>query len=384
MNRPSNEARLIFAGGGTGGHLYPAIAIANRVREMLSDTMSANIIFVGTQRGLEYRIREQLGYPLHIINIRGIVRSLTLKNLLFPFLVLFAYWKALRLIGKFKPHVVVGTGGYVAWPVARAALTRRIPLLLQEQNSYPGMVTRKLAARADRLFLGFAGARAYLSNSDNITVVGNPVRREISQGDRAAAIKAFSLDSNKKTILILGGSQGARAINRAILNSLKHFNETDKYQLLWQTGKRDHTEVVASAGDRASGHTLFPFARDMSLTYAAADLAIARAGALTLAELQACRLPAILVPYPHAAGDHQMKNAEELVSLGCAKLVLESDLSSTDLLARAVELMQTGEADTITAALNKAAPSTPAVDIIANEVVCLVRQAQEREESIAG
>ncbi len=302
------SARVIFAGGGTGGHLYPAIAIADRLRDLLSARGGADILFVGTRHGLEYRQRETLGYPLHLINMRGLARSLSIRNLLVPLIALTALYRASRLLRKFRPDLVVGTGGYVAWPVLNRAAAQGIPTVLQEQNSFPGIVTRRASRAAQRIYLGFDGAREHLPSEANIVVTGNPVRGTIGTANRSEAIREFGLDPEKKTILILGGSQGARAINQAVLRSLIHSGLDAGYQLLWQTGKREYKDVSAAAGDKVTGRSLFPFAQRMDLVYAAADVAVARAGALTLAELIACNLPAILIPYPFAAGDHQRHN----------------------------------------------------------------------------
>ncbi len=369
-------ARLIFAGGGTGGHLYPAIAIADRVSELLKDRMKVEIIFVGTTRGLEYRIRETLGYPLHLINVRGIVRSLDFRNLLVPFVLIGALLKARRLINSFSPHVVVGTGGYVSWPILRVAASHKITTVLQEQNSFPGITTRKLAARATRVYLGFAKASEYLHTEARIMVTGNPVRRTISEGGRAEALKTFKLDPDKKTILVLGGSQGARAVNNAVLKGLLAGSLPEGFQLLWQTGKRDYTDVIAHAGDKVQGHTLFPFENRMALVYAAADLAIARAGAITLAELEACAVPSLLIPYPFAAGDHQRKNAEEVTRQNLAVTVDENDLASHDLLHDAVKELTGGHAEAMRGNLKSLrANKKPAVDTIAEDIIRLIQTA---------
>jgi UDP-N-acetylglucosamine--N-acetylmuramyl-(pentapeptide) pyrophosphoryl-undecaprenol N-acetylglucosamine transferase len=377
MKLPATRtARLIFAGGGTGGHLYPAIAIADRVSELLRDRMKVEIIFVGTTRGLEYRIRETLGYPLRIINVRGIARSLDIRNLLVPFVLISALFKARRLVKTFSPHVVVGTGGYVSWPILSMAASQNIITVLQEQNSFPGITTRKLAPRARRIYLGFAKASEYLHTDAEQLVTGNPVRRTISDGRRDEALKAFKLDPQKKTILILGGSQGAHAVNSAVLASLAAGSLPNGFQLLWQTGKRDYTDVVATAGDKAKGHALFPFENRMALVYAAADLAIARAGAITLAELEACAVPSILIPYPFAAGDHQRKNAEEVVKQELAIMVDEKDLAGHDLLRDAVSELTDGHAELMRANLDALRVSKkPAVDIIAEDIIELITAA---------
>ncbi len=369
-------ARIIFAGGGTGGHLYPAIAIADRMTALLGERMSVEILFVGTKRGLEYRIKDSMRYPLHLINVRGIARRLSLQNLLVPFNVIGSLWKARALLRQFSPHLVVGTGGYVSWPVMRAASGRGIPTALQEQNSFPGITTRQLAPRANRIYLGFSKAQEYFRTSGRVLVTGNPVRPNIAGGNRRDALNLFKLDPDKKTILILGGSQGARAINQAVLHGLRHGLLPEGCQLLWQTGKRDYTEVTAQAGDKASGHSLFPFENRMDLVYAAADLAIARAGAITLAELEACAVPSVLIPYPFAAGDHQRKNAEETVRQGFAMLVDESDPAIPEILRLAASELSSGRAEQKRQAIVTATKGKrPAVDVIAEDLIELLNAA---------
>jgi UDP-N-acetylglucosamine--N-acetylmuramyl-(pentapeptide) pyrophosphoryl-undecaprenol N-acetylglucosamine transferase len=373
--------RLVFAGGGTGGHLYPAIAIADRVKERLSGRMNVEITFIGTRRGIEYRVREALGYPLEIITVWGLARSFTLRNLLVPFIFLAALWKSASFLKRFRPDVVVATGGYVCLPIGRAAASRGIPLVLQEQNSFPGISTRKLAPHARRLYLGFAEAAHYFRTSGTIVECGNPVRPTIAQGDRREAQAAFKLDPAKKTILVLGGSQGARAVNQAVLRSLPNLPVDGEVQLLWQTGKRDYTEVIASAGEKVHGHSLFPFENRMALVYAAADIVIARAGAITLAELETCALPAILIPYPVAAGDHQRKNAAAYAARGFANVIDEKELPQIDLVAVARALLSGGEAAAMHESLRRAAAGkTPAVDIIADDIIQLISAAESKGE----
>ncbi len=373
MTAPLKTARLVFAGGGTGGHLYPAIAIADRVSEMLADKTNVEIIFVGTKRGLEYQIRDRLKYPLRLINVMGIARYFTFKNLLVPFVLVGALVSCWRLLSNFKPHAVIGTGGYVCWPVVRVAAAKKIPIALQEQNSYPGITTRRLAPYANRIFLGFEAASQHLKTNAAVTVTGNPVRRTISSGNRLEALNYFKLDPNKKTILILGGSQGARIVNRAVLKSLAGIPANADIQLLWQTGKRDYTEVVAEAGEKAQPHALFPFENRMELVYAAADLAIARAGAIALAELEACAVPSLLIPYSIAAGDHQRKNAEAFARQGFAVVIDEKELDQIDIVHAARELLQSGKSKQMQQAIIAATKDRkPAVDVIAEQIITMI------------
>lgn len=373
------SARIVFAGGGTGGHLYPAIAIANRISELTMKRMKVEIIFVGTKRGLEYRLRDSLGYPLHIINIRGLVRTFTLKNLLIPFVVIGALVKSFLLLKRFKPDIVVGTGGYVSWPVLRVAAFKKIPTVLQEQNSYPGITTRQLAPGAEKIYLGFEKGRQYLKTSGEVIVTGNPVRSFISLGDRDEAVKHFDLDNDKKTILVLGGSQGARAINEAVMNGLEKNGVPDGYQILWQMGKRGYKEVTDKVGSKvAPGCTLFPFADRMDLVYAAADLVIARAGALTLAELAACQLPSILIPYPFAAGEHQRHNAGDYVRQGASIMIEEKELGGIDLIEKTRAVMESDKFRSMKEALRKMTEGKkPAVDIIAEDIIDIISSGKD-------
>ncbi len=378
MSVGTGTARIVFAGGGTGGHLFPAIAIADRITQLGRGKMAVDIAFVGTKRGLEYRMRKSLGYPLYLINVRGIARSFTLKNLLLPFVLIGALVQSVLLLRKLSPDIVVGTGGYVSWPVLRVAAFRKIVSVLQEQNSFPGITTRRLAQRAERIYLGFEKAREHLRTNSRIIVSGNPVRASVVKGNQAEAVNAFGFDPEKKTILVLGGSQGARAVNDAVLASLEKRQLPDEYQLLWQTGERDYKEVAAQAGRKASRCTLFPFADRMDLVYAAADLAIARAGALTLAELIACGLPSILVPYPFAAGDHQRKNAADLAERKMAIIIDEKELDAVDLLGEAIALHRSQRFQQMKQAIaewNRGKKS--AADVIAEDIINLICEARK-------
>jgi len=370
--------RILFAGGGTGGHLYPAIAIANRITEMLRGKGQVDIAFVGTKRGLEYRIKDELGYPLYLINMRGITRSLAIINLLVPFIIVGALWQSARLLKQFRPDLVVGTGGYVSWPVLKMAATLGIITVLQEQNSYPGIATRSGAKKAKRIYLGFEDAQKYLPDNANTVTSGNPVRSEIGHGLRQKAIEQFRLDANKKTILVLGGSQGARTINNAVIKSLEAKQWAGDVQLLWQTGKRDYTEVTAQVDKLHWDGALFPFVSNMQDIYAAADMVIARAGALTLAELIACRLPSILIPFPFAAGDHQKKNAESLSKSHAAVVIGETKLSGIDLLQEAARLLKSPEYQAIKNEISKLAESRKsAADVISEDIISIVNEAKQ-------
>jgi len=375
---PARTATVVFAGGGTGGHFFPAVAIADRLTEMLKDHAGSQVVFVGTKRGIEFRLKDTLGYPLHIVNIRGIQRSWKPANLLVPFLIISSLIKAKSLLKSLRPDIVIGTGGYVSWPVVTAANSRGIATVIQEQNSFPGVTTRKLASKAKRVYLGFDEARQFLSKDVACLLTGNPVRHSVLGGHRDEAHKHFGLDPNKTTILVLGGSQGAKQVNDAVIKSLCDGGLSDKFQLLWQTGKRDYKDVVSATGEKSRNHTLFSFENNMALVYAAADIAVARAGAITLAELEACRVPAILIPYPQAAGDHQRKNALAYEGKGYARVVDPNDLGHTDVLALIAELCDSGWTQKARAAMAQdMAGKKPAVDVIAEDIIKLITLSQE-------
>ncbi len=376
-----NKLRIIFAGGGTGGHLFPAITIANRLKKRVEPDTRAEFLFVGTKRGLEYRMRNNLGYPLELINARGLQRSLTLTNLLFPIVLIGSILKSILILSRFKPDVVIGTGGYVMAPVILAAVLLGKARVIQEQNSYPGLATRKLAGMVDKLFLGFGSASRYFKKGCNLIETGNPVKEIIGKASRQEGIDFFRLDENKKTILILGGSQGASKINSNIKDDLEKL--PDDFQLIWQTGERDYKEVAAYAGGKVSGRALFPFLSRMELAYAAADLVIARAGALTLAEIAVCKLPAILIPYPFATGNHQMINARAHSENGSAIIIEDKQLEIAGLLEKAVGLYESGQMDKMSkAASSRSENSTQsAVDKIVDEILGLIKF--EKGETVA-
>ena len=381
LTAPRNMT-LVFVGGGTGGHLFPAVALADRITELAGPECRLSILFVGTARGIEYRMRESLGYPLRLINIRGLTRSLTLKNLVVPFLIIGSLLQSRSLLKEVRPDLVIGTGGYVSWPVLRMAAAMKIPTVLQEQNSYPGMVTRKLASRAKRIYLGFEAAREHIDRTAPIMVTGNPVRRSVVGGSREEAVKHFKLDPARKTILVLGGSQGARSVNEAVLKGLEADHLGANCQLLWQTGGLDYESIVARIGERSVRHFAFAFEKRMEAVYAAADLVVGRAGAISLGEIEACGKPSLLIPYPFAAGDHQRHNARSYAAKGFADVIDPDELDATPLLQRAAAMLESGRSEQIAEKLRRQnAGKKPAVDVIAEDIIRLV--GREQEETVA-
>jgi UDP-N-acetylglucosamine--N-acetylmuramyl-(pentapeptide) pyrophosphoryl-undecaprenol N-acetylglucosamine transferase len=378
MSSPLRPIRLVVAGGGTGGHFFPAVAIADRVCELAGGDCKKNILFVGTPRGIEYRLRESIAYPLQLISVRGLARSLTVKNLAVPFLAVKALWQSRMLLKEFKPDLVLGTGGYVCWPVLKTAALMKIPTVVQEQNSFPGVTTRQSARAATRVYLGFDEARQFLPNDVPAITTGNPVRKAVTTGDQKEARTYFNLDPAHRTILILGGSQGARSINEAVLKSLKNGSLPEHCQLLWQTGQNDYEKMKTLTSDNSRRPVMFPFEQRMDLVYAAADLVIGRAGAISLAEIEAVSLPALLIPYPQAAGDHQRMNAKASAAHGHSEVIDPDDLVEVDLLAQASAMFDDGRVDRMRQTIRQhLAGRKPAVDIIAEDILKIAAKAQE-------
>ena len=322
-----DRLRILIAGGGTGGHLYPALAIAEGLRQAVE---RCDIRFVGSRYGLEARILKQHNEVFYPLNIRGIQRSLGPaalgRNLLLPWRLASSQLRCRRLLRDFRPQVAVGTGGYAAGIPLRAAQRRGIPTLIQEQNSYPGFTTRRLAARADVVCLTYASSAQYL-NTQHDVLTGNPVRFNGDGPSREAAREQLRLPPRRQVLFLLGGSQGSRPLNRHFRARWETYTAGMGVHLLWQTGPRDYDQLARAVGasDRV---TLVPFITDMAAAYAASDLVVCRAGATTLSELAYLGRPAILVPLPSAAGDHQTKNALTMVARKAARMVPQADLKS--------------------------------------------------------
>ncbi len=311
----NSPLRIIISGGGTGGHIFPAVAIANELRRRLPEV---EILFVGANGRMEMTRVPEAGYKIMGLDITGLQRRLTPQNLLFPVRVLRSVRKAGKLIEQFRPDAVVGVGGYASAPVLLAATSRAIPSLIQEQNSYAGLVNKLLARRVNKICVAYDGMEKFFP-ADKLVVTGNPVRAEIAHGNRAEALKFFGLNPDKKTLLVIGGSLGARTLNQATAAALPRLREAG-IQLLWQTGKLYFPEAQQQA-DQASGLHALEFIQRMELAYAAADIVISRAGALSVSELCLTGKASILVPSPNVAEDHQTKNALALASKGAAVLI---------------------------------------------------------------
>jgi UDP-N-acetylglucosamine--N-acetylmuramyl-(pentapeptide) pyrophosphoryl-undecaprenol N-acetylglucosamine transferase len=323
--------KAIISGGGTGGHIFPAIAIADALKELVP---GIEILFVGAKGRMEMEKVPAAGYPIEGLWISGLQRSLSLKNLSFPFKLIHSTINARRIIKQFKPDVVIGVGGYASGPTLRAAASMHIPTVLQEQNSYPGITNKLLASKADFICVAYTDMERFFPK-EKIIITGNPVRKQLlnSKVTKPEAVNHFNLNPNKPVVLSVGGSLGARTLNESIDAGLQEFINAG-IQLIWQTGK-GYAQTAIDAVKRYNTEDIKPlaFIDKMDLAYAAADIVISRAGAIAISELCLRSKPCILVPSPNVAEDHQTKNAMSLVSSGAAIMI--SDASAREKLVEA-------------------------------------------------
>jgi UDP-N-acetylglucosamine--N-acetylmuramyl-(pentapeptide) pyrophosphoryl-undecaprenol N-acetylglucosamine transferase len=317
------SVNILLSGGGTGGHIYPAVAIAN---ELKSRHPEAEFLFVGANGRMEMEKIPQLGYKIEGLNISGIQRSLTLKNLSFPFKLIQSLYRAGKILKKFKPNIVIGTGGYASGPTLYMANLKKIPSLIQEQNSYPGITNKLLANKAEKICVAYDDLEGFFPK-EKIIKTGNPVRQDLLdiESKRSEAQKHFGLDPEKKTVAIIGGSLGAKRINETIALHLDSLLGNG-FQVIWQTGKLYYERFQDLS--KNEGVVMHAFIQRMDLFYAAADLLISRAGAGTISELCIVGKPVLFIPSPNVAEDHQTKNALSIVENDAALMIKESDLDS--------------------------------------------------------
>ncbi|MBV1887800.1 MAG: undecaprenyldiphospho-muramoylpentapeptide beta-N-acetylglucosaminyltransferase [Urechidicola sp.] len=313
---------ILLSGGGTGGHIYPAIAIANEIKTRYPQ---ANFLFVGARDRMEMEKVPEAGYQIKGLWISGIQRSLSLKNLSFPFKLISSLWNAKKIVNKFKPDVVIGTGGFASGPTLFVASKKGIPTLIQEQNSFPGITNKLLSKRVTKICVAYDKLERFFPENKLIKT-GNPVRQDLVniEGLTSEAKQFFGLDTSKKTLLILGGSLGARAINKIIETNI-HWLVEKEIQVIWQTGKLYYEDYKKY--DDLIGVQTHSFLKRMDLTYAAANYIISRAGASSISELCIVAKPTIFIPSPNVAEDHQTKNALAVVKHDGAILLEEKNTS---------------------------------------------------------
>ncbi len=308
--------RVIIAGGGTGGHVYPGIAVA---KEIVGRNSQAEILFIGTEKGLESRVIPQEGFRLQTITVSGVKGVRGLRRLRSLLKIPVSLWESFRIISQFKPRLIIGVGGYSSGPPVLVAALMRIPVLLQEQNATPGLTNRLLAKFAGRVATSFPESQNFFGKKAVLT--GNPIRREFRQSKANVPEAQF-------VVVIIGGSQGARAINQAVIQSLDYLEpEFPRLKFIHQTGESDYDEVTGAYARYSLAREVRPFFYDMPIQYLRADLLISRAGAMTLAEIALAGKGSILIPFPHATDNHQQKNAESFAKTGAAEMILQETLS---------------------------------------------------------
>ncbi len=323
------ELRIIISGGGTGGHIFPAVSIANAIIELRPD---AKILFVGAEGRMEMQRVPDAGYKIIGLPIAGFDRKHLWKNVAVLMKLVRSQWKARRIIKNFRPQVAVGVGGYASGPTLKTAGMMGVPTLIQEQNSYAGVTNKLLAQKARKICVAYEGMEKFFP-ADKIIMTGNPVRQNLTKDmpSKDEALRSFHLQSGKKTVLILGGSLGARTINNSLIAGLSVIKANSDVQFIWQTGKFYHSQVMEAIKATEEQPNLFvtDFIKDMAAAYAAADLVISRAGAGSISEFCLLNKPVVLVPSPNVAEDHQTKNALALVNKQAAIYVKDSEAENT-------------------------------------------------------
>lgn len=354
--------RVIISGGGTGGHIFPAIAIANEIKRR---NPAVSILFVGAIGKMEMEKVPAAGYRIEGLPIVGFQRKLTLSNFSLPFKLMNSLLKAFLLIKRFKPQVVIGVGGYASGPTLKIATLLNIPTVIQEQNSFPGKTNKILAKKVSAICTAYNGLEHFFPK-DKITLTGNPVRKEMVEieGKKEEAIAYYNLEKTKKTVLIIGGSLGARTLNNALLKDV-HLLQEKGIQVIWQTGKIYFDQITSACQSKdMSGVNVLQFIDRMDLAYAAADCIISRAGAISVSELCLVQKPIILVPSPNVAEDHQTKNAMALVKEDAAVLVRDAQSKET-LVPIAIELLNNpGSCEQLAKSIRQLAKPNACMEIV--------------------
>ena len=359
------KLKFMLSGGGTGGHIYPAVAIANELKSRFPD---AEFLFVGAEDKMEMQKVPQSGYKIEGLWIAGLQRKLTLQNAMFPFKLLSSLWKSRNLIKRFKPDVVIGTGGFASGPLLQMANTLDIPTVIQEQNSYPGITNKLLSKKANKICVAYENLDRFFPK-EKMILTGNPVRQDLIdiEGKRAEALQYFKLDKKKKILLVLGGSLGARRMNQLIEKELDKFIAQD-VQVIWQCGKLYFEDYKKYNQDNVQ---VLAFIDRMDLVYAAADIVISRAGASSVSELCIVGKPVIFIPSPNVAEDHQTKNAQAIVDKKGALMLKESELDSQFSLVFEALLKDLGKQEQLSKYIKRLALPNATKEIV-DEIVKLI------------
>ncbi len=376
MTQRPSPCRVLLTGGGTGGHIYPALSIAAALREKLS---TVEILYVGTADGLESRLVPREGLPFTAVAARGLVGKRPGDVARGLAALLRGSWQARAVIRRFRPHVVVGSGGYVSGPVVAAAVLARIPVALQEQNAVPGVTNRILSRFAGFVAAAYEESRPYFPRGAAVTVTGNPVRPEVVRADRAAARRGFGLADGERLVVVFMGSRGSATVNRAVTDMLPRLSGRPGVRVLFGTGEGHHDDVLRRAAalgitpgaPGAANVEIRPYIHDMVSALAAADLVVSRAGAITLAELTARGLPAVLVPSPHVTHHHQERNARVLAERGAARVLPEAGLTGEALAEAVFGLLEDADLLARMAAASRALGRPEALDRIVDGILRL-------------
>jgi UDP-N-acetylglucosamine--N-acetylmuramyl-(pentapeptide) pyrophosphoryl-undecaprenol N-acetylglucosamine transferase len=362
------QRRVIISTGGTGGHIYPAIAVAEALMTMDSNI---DILFVGAKGKMEMERVPKAGFKIIGLWISGFQRKFTLQNLLFPIKLIASMWKAKSIINDFKPNVVVGFGGYASGPILKVAANSSIPTVIQEQNSYAGVTNKLLAQKANKICVAYDGMDKYFPAA-KLVLTGNPIRMSFMEKvDKITAYNYYQLDNSKKTVLIIGGSLGAKSLNQAMESNYELVSNQPTIQFLWQCGKLyqdayQHTEIAALPNVK-----LVTFIDRMDYAYAIADVVISRAGALSISELCLVAKPVILIPSPNVAEDHQTKNANVLVQKNAALMIKDSE--ATSMIIEAIQLLKDQNKLNTLASNIKTLAKPNAANSIAEEILKVIK-----------
>ncbi|MFC1581674.1 undecaprenyldiphospho-muramoylpentapeptide beta-N-acetylglucosaminyltransferase [Candidatus Neomarinimicrobiota bacterium] len=360
---------IIIAGGGTGGHLFPAIAIGEALHARLPQ---AKIHYLGSIFGIEADVLPVKGLPHSLLPIRGFQRGISLKaifrNLLLPFRIMKSMKQTRKIFNEFSPNLVIGTGGYASAIPLKIANKSNIPTIIQEQNSFPGITTRMFHEKAQCTFIAFPEAKQFLQ-TDRSIVTGNPTRKGIQNGDRNQAAQHFKLDPKKKTVFLFGGSQGSLALNEIMKDAFQSLVKSD-IQVIWQTGPWEYKKLKKHKSDSVR---VYSFINHMEEAYAISDIVISRAGAITLSEITVCGKPSIIVPFPQAAADHQTKNAEALSKADAAIMISQKDLNSNNLVKTISELLQDKKRLQSMSEKSKAIGKPEATEVIVENILKVIQ-----------
>ena len=370
MSEIKEPYRIIISGGGTGGHIYPAIAIANAFKERFED---AEILFVGAEGKMEMQKVPEAGYKIEGLWISGLQRRLTFDNLSFPFKVWSSLLRSRKIMKRFKPHAVVGVGGYASGPLLRVAVKRNVPAVIQEQNSYAGLTNKLLAKKVRKVCVAYPNMEQFFP-AEKVRLTGNPVRKDIADlvGKKEKALEHFGFNAAQPVLMVLGGSLGARTLNDSMIENMQQLIDA-KVQVIWQSGRFYFEEMKQKLAqfEGTESIRLFEFLKEMDLAYAAADVVISRAGALSVSELSIAGKPTVFVPSPNVAEDHQTKNAKAMVDNGAAVLVKDVDARKV-LINEALALINDNDRKARLSENIKALAKPNAANEIVDEIVELI------------